>query len=128
MQRAVEQGPYSITCSAVAAGRLTCAPMKDEDVIPALKRGETVYGRTVVGFPGGATPQSAPKLQPSDLVCASGSGVSLSCSPVNSSKASVVAGAKTFVFYMKHDVRFKDGHPVSYLGPSTVSIPVVSGG
>jgi hypothetical protein len=99
--------------------------MKDEDVIPALRRHETVYGRTVIGLPSGTAHATGPMLQATGLVCAGGFGKSLSCSSVAESRPTIAAGADTFVFYSKHVVTFREnGKPVGHLGPATISLQV----
>lgn len=130
LQAAVDAGAYSITCSG-HSDQLKCLPMKDEDVIPALRRGETIYGRTVLGFPTGATTAVAeePKLEATDLMCSPSGGTVMSCAPVTTVKPTVAAGAETFVFYRKHNVTFDaSGTPVSIGGTPTVSLEVVPSG
>jgi hypothetical protein len=128
MDQAVAEGPYSITCVPAADGRLACSPMKDRDVIPALKRGEVVYGRTVIAFPGGAKVEkhSSPTFESTDLVCSSGTSSLLTCSPVAAALTAVRAGADVFVFYRQHNITFsKDGRPIGHLDAPTVPLRVL---
>jgi hypothetical protein len=129
MASAEAQGAYSINCSGFGDS-LACSPMKDEDVMPALRRGETVYGRTVIGFPGGAKVSSGadPRFEATDLICSDASDGSLGCSPVTRANPTVPAGAETFVFYRKHNVTFdKSGHPTGHAGAPTVPLRVIPG-
>lgn len=128
MDRAVAAGAYSITCEP-GDGRLVCVPVADADVVAALRRGETVYGRTVIGFSGGAkvADDGATRFETTDLVCTDASGDSLHCLSVTEAEPTVRAGAETFVFYKKHNVTFdKNGVPVGHLGEATVSLRVVA--
>ncbi len=128
IDQAVAQGPYSITCDTTGDGVLDCSPIKDEAVIPALKRGEEVYGRTVIAFPNGGAKvdeDSGPTFDPTDLVCADGTG--MTCSPVTVAPPTVRAGAQVFAFYRKHNVTFDhDGRPVSHLDAPTVPLRVLA--
>jgi hypothetical protein len=84
MARAEARGPYSLSCNSARDESLACTPVADTDVIPALKRGETIYGRTVIGFPGGAKPgeDEGPTFEASDLICAAVAGDAVTCRSV----------------------------------------------
>jgi hypothetical protein len=128
MQLAEARGPYSITCETAADGKLTCSPIRDQDVIPALKAGNEVYGRTVIAFPGGAKVKedSGPAFVSTDLVCSAGTNSLLMCSRVTSAVPTVRAGADVFAFYRKHDVTFDNhGQLVSHVGAPTVELRVL---
>lgn len=129
MGEAVAAGPYSVTCEAGADSTFACSPMKDADVIPSLRRGEEVYGRTVIGFPGGANVEedSQPTFESTDLVCAGGTGDVLRCSRVTAeAPPTVEAGADLIVFYRKHNVTFDaDGRLTSHLDAPTISLQVL---
>jgi hypothetical protein len=130
MDKAQAAGPYSVTCEPNANGKLSCAPMRDEDVIPALRSGEEVYGRTVIAFPGGADPaeDSGPMFDASDLVCSTGGGQLLDCSSVSTMAPTVQAGTQVLVVYRMHKVTFdSNGRLVSHLNAPTVSVRVTSG-
>ena len=125
MARAEARGPYSLSCTSAHAGSLTCTPVADKDVIPALKRGETTYGRTVIGFPGGATPgedEKGPTFEATDLICAA-AGKSITCRYVTDASPTVHAGQQTFSFYRRLKVRFNErGRTIGL--PSTPTIPL----
>lgn len=128
MDSAVKDGPYSITCSPGIDAGLSCTSMPDEEVIPALKRGETVYGRTVIGFPGGAKAvedTSEPTFEATDLVCSAGALDALECLPVTEAKPIITAGTDTFAFYRQHHVSFTaDGRAIGQPTTPTISLSV----
>jgi hypothetical protein len=126
MDAAEAAGAYSIGCEP-GDGHLVCVAVADADVLAALRRGETVYGRTVIGFPGGAkvADDRGARFETTDLVCTDASGDSLHCLSVTEAEPTVRAGAETFVFYKKHNVTFdKNGNPVGHLGAATVPLRV----
>jgi hypothetical protein len=126
MDAAVAAGAYSITCEP-GDGSLVCMPVADADVVPALRRGETVYGRTVIGFTRGAkvADDGAARFGTTDLVCTDASGDSLHCRSVTEAEPTVRAGAEMFVFYKKLNVTFdKNGVPVGHSGEPTVPLRV----
>lgn len=128
MDALVESGPYSITCGSRGDGvTLSCAEMADGKVISALKRGESVYGRTVIGFPDGADGTDAVRtFESTDLICQAPFNGSMLCAPVTAVQPTVVGGEDTFVFYKRHNVTFDDdGVPVGHAGEATVSLRVV---
>lgn len=130
MDQAVAAGPYSITCEPAVNGTRTCSPMKDESVIPALRQGTEVWGRTVVSFSGGANAarDSGPMFNVSDLVCSEGSSTVLTCSQVTADRPSVRAGADVFTYYVKHDVTFtSDGRLISHVGAPTIPLRIITG-
>lgn len=128
MARAEKGGPYSLACKAGVGGHLICTSVRDEDVIPALKRGETIYGRTVLGFTGprGADPRKdsvLPTFEATDLVCGAPSGQTVNCLPVTVATPTVRAGQRTLVFYKKHNVTFSErGRTVGRPGAPTIPL------
>ena len=125
MDQAVAAGAYSLTCEPAAEVALTCSPIRDEDVMPALRREEAVYGRTVIAFPGGADvdEDSGPTFEATDLVCADATGPEATCLPVTAAAPTVRAGADVFVFYSRHNVTLEeDGQAVSHLDAPTVPL------
>jgi hypothetical protein len=111
MQEAEQAGPYSIRCSGDGA-ELVCTSVADDGVIPALKNGETVYGRYVIGFRGGANPER----DEGQIVCA----------PVTEVAPTVEAGQDTFAYYKRLDVTFDENDtPVSWIGEATIPLTVV---
>jgi len=127
LARAEARGPYSLSCTSAHAGSLACTPVADKDVIPALKRGETTYGRTVLGFPGGAKAgedESQPTFEASDLICAA-AGTAMTCRSVTDAIPTVHAGQKTFSFYRQLKVTFKRGRTIGLLDAPTIPLRVL---
>jgi hypothetical protein len=133
MARAEKNGPYSLACKAGTGSHLICDSVRDEDVIPALRRGQTIYGRTVLGFTGprGADPRKDSKLptfEASDLVCGASSKQALDCLPVTAATPTVRAGQRTFVFYKKHNVTFTEqGRTIGVAATPTIPLRVLPG-
>lgn len=129
MARAEARGPYSLSCnSAHDDERLACTPVADKDVIPALKRGETIYGRTVIGFPGGAKPgeDEGPTFEAGDLICAAAADDSMTCRSVTTMTPTVHAGQRTLSFYTRHNVTFNDrGRTIDHLLAPTIALRVL---
>jgi len=126
MQEAEQAGPYSIRCSGDGA-ELVCTSVADDDVIPALKNGETVYGRYVIGFRGGANPErEVPTFADTDLTCGSPNEGQIVCAPVTEVAPTVEAGQDTFAYYKRLDVTFDENDtPVSWIGEATIPLTVV---
>lgn len=129
MEQAVANGPYEIQCEAGDDPSLVCHGIRGKETHAALKRGETVYGRTVIGIPRGArlgVEDASPSFESTDLVCANRSGASLVCFPVTVMQPTIRAGADVFAFYRRHNVTFtKRGTPVGHAGDLTVSFRIV---
>jgi hypothetical protein len=97
-------------------------------VIPALKRGETIYGRTVIGFPGGARAgeDEGPTFEASDLICAAAAGDSMTCRSVTAMTPTVHAGQRTLSFYKRHNVTFGEhGRMIGHLLAPTIPLQVL---
>jgi len=127
MQEAEQAGPYSIRCADDGAV-LACTSVADGDVIPALKNGETIYGRYVIGFRGGANPErdEVPTFADTDLTCGPLDESQILCSPVTQVAPTVEAGQDTFAYYKRLDVTFdEDDTPVSWIGRATIPLTVV---
>ena len=129
MARAEARGPYSLSCTSAHAGGLACTPVADKDVIPMLQRGETTYGRTVLGFPGGAKAgedEIHPTFEATDLICAGAAGTSMTCRSVTAAIPTVHAGQQTFSFYRRQKVTFNErGKPVGLPDAPTIPLRVL---
>jgi hypothetical protein len=128
MARAEARGPYSLACNSGHDERLACTPVANKDVIPALKRGETIYGRTVIGFPGGAKvgEDEGPTFEAGDLICAAAADDSMTCRSVTAYTPTVHAGQRTLSFYSRHNVTFtKDGRTIGHLLAPTIPLQVL---
>jgi hypothetical protein len=128
MARAEARGPYSLSCNSAHDESLACSAVADKDVIPALKRGETIYGRTVIGFPGGAKAgeNEGPTFEASDLICAAAAGALMTCRSVTAFTPTAHAGQRTLSFYKRHNVTFNDrGRTVGHLLAPTIPLQVL---
>ena len=128
MADAEKDGPYAITCSPGDGETLLCTEVKNGGTIAAIKRGKTVYGRTVVGFPGGASADDAvPMFEATDLVCLDAERAPWTCLPVTVATPSVRVGEEIVVSYKKYNITVhEDGRIEDTVGEPTVSLRVVA--
>jgi hypothetical protein len=126
MDEATEAGPNSIKCSRVARARLTCNEIPDGEVASAVRRGDPIYLRMVLGFTDGADAErdSVPTFERSDLICDSGVGGSLSCQRVTVAPPTVRVGQRLFVFYRWNQVTFDDAEGTIISQTSEPTIPL----
>jgi hypothetical protein len=117
MQKAAEAGAEEIQCEPGDGEALICTEVGGKEALAALRRGETVYGRNVLGMPKGADPKynSTRQFESDSLVCDESDGV-ITCIPMAVEAPTAEAGQEVFVYYIKFDVRFTDkGDPVQYV-------------
>jgi len=128
MADAEKDGPYAITCGPGDGEALLCTEVKNGETIAAIKRGKTVYGRTVVGFPGGASADDAvPMFEATDLVCLDAERAPWTCLPVTVATPSVRVGEEIVVSYKKYNITFhENGRIEDTVGEPTVSLRVVA--
>jgi hypothetical protein len=129
MSDAEAAAPYQIQCSAGTGASLMCTEISGDESLAALKRGETVYGRTVIGIPGGAkagATEAAAHFEPTDLICPERRGDSLVCFPVTQVQPTIREGVDVFAFYKRHNVTFTEkGNAVEHIGEPTISFNVI---
>jgi hypothetical protein len=128
MQEAADAGPRSIACDPGEGAALVCLRVEDAEALAALRRGETIYGRNVMGFPEGAKiGETGPKFHSSSLVCGEPVDGLIPCLPVTAEAPTARVGQEFFVYYMRQNVTFlSDGVPVLHIGEPTVPLRVVS--
>jgi hypothetical protein len=129
MQKAADAGADEIQCEPGAGEALICTEIKGKAALAALRRGETVYGRSVLGMPRGADPKynSTPQFESDSLVCDESDGV-ITCVPMSVEAPTAQAGQEVFVYYDNFGkVTFtKRGTPVMYMGQLTIPLHVVA--
>ncbi len=129
MSDADEAGPASISCGPGLGDMLICTAVGDEDALAALKHGETIYGRNVMGFPKGATTEhnSIPVFESTALVCGELVEGSIPCMPMTASEPTARVGQDVFAYYVKQNVTFTEGGTtVSHIGELTIPLHVVA--
>lgn len=130
MTAAADAGPSSLSCEPGEGEALTCVAVGDEEALAALKRGETLHGRNVMGFRGGATTadNSIPVFESTALVCHESAEGSISCMPMTAEAPTAVVGQDTFVYYVQQkDVLFTEsGTSISRIGDLTIPLVVVA--
>lgn len=126
MNSAAAAGPNSITCDPGYGVNLVCTQVSDGSVIAALKRGDVVYGRTVIGFPSGANLQNErPTFESSDLVCRNGSADGLDCTTAGTMQPTVASGTGALAFYKRYDVTFTpEGRVIGHASAPTIPLRV----
>jgi hypothetical protein len=114
IDRLAQAGPESVSCDA-SAGVRTCVAVPDQRVVPSLKAGARLYGRTVYGSISKGIAAGAPLLESEDLVCddVTFSG-SFRCTPVGEQALAIPAGQEMLVVYRRYRATFRaDGAMVS---------------
>lgn len=123
-----DAGPQSITCS--DEGRNSrCSPIQDAEALSALRRGATIYQRTVHG---GITQRAIDARMPffaaDDIVCdAQNPDGTMMCTGVTARPPSLGSGQSTIITYRLLHVTFKDGQPVERPLPATVPLTRAAG-
>ena len=115
-------GPNSIRCEGSGA-TVSCSAVLDRDVIPALKAGETLYGRTV--YRSIPTTERTPQLfQVGELVCGSTDAKgAMSCSRVERVQPVIRSDETMFVTYKPYNVTFDEqGGMTGHLVTPTVRL------
>lgn len=128
MQKAADAGAEEIQCEPGEGETLTCTEVGGEEALAAVRRGETVYGRNVLGMPQGADPKynSRPKFEEGSLVCKQVEGA-ITCVPMSVQTPTVEEGQQVFAYYDKFDVEFgKDGQVVMHGAPLKYPLHVVA--
>lgn len=127
IDRLAQAGPESVSCDA-SAGVRTCVAVPDQRVIPSLKAGARLYGRTVYGSISKGIAAGAPLLEPEDLVCDDvASAGRFRCAPVGEKALAIPAGQEMLVVYRRYRVAFRDGGGMVSQRPSP-SVRVVRAG
>jgi len=122
--RLEEAGPNSVRCSGAGA-TTTCRPIADRDVVPALRAGETIYGRTVYrSITKAATDRGAAIFRAGELVCgAPQHGGAMACSGVDRVQPVIRAGETLFVTYRPFNVTFDaQGIMTVHVAPPTIPL------
>jgi hypothetical protein len=127
MKRAADlegAGPNSLRCEGTGAN-MTCTPVPDSEVIPALKNGDELYGRTIYsGIEQGMIDRQQPFFEAGELVCRDpGVDGTMSCSRVDAVQPTIERGGTLFVTYKPYNVTFDDeGNPVGHMANPTVPL------
>lgn len=119
-----EAGPGVVSCTG-SGNQVACAPVAEEAVIPALNRGQELYGRTVYGDVSNAVGRGVPVLERDDLVCGPITGPAITCSPAGKVQPTIEAGQKTFVVYRLYRATF-DAQGRMSLGRAAPEVPLVA--
>jgi fermentation-respiration switch protein FrsA (DUF1100 family) len=127
MQAAMDAGPAVITCNPATGAALVCTEVAGEDVAAARNQGETLYGRSVIAFPKGASADKPPMLNRDSLICAEPVAGAMACLPVTAEVPTVRAGQELLVHYIRQVVEVSgDGSETMYVGELSVPVTVVS--
>lgn len=128
MQVAADAGPNSVRCTGSGA-IMACTVVPDKEVIPALKGGEELYGRTVYGNLEKGIASGNALFASDELVCASAaSDGTIACSPAGKVQPAIPAGETIFVTYAPYNATVdKRGNVVGRSGIPTVPLVRASG-
>lgn len=127
-----ERDPHSLVCPEPGDGALTCSVLSDEEVVPYLENGGTIYQlRIYPGLTQDSVEAGLFELDPDELVCEpAGAAKTVSCVRAGATTPTMDAEASAFGTYERLTATFRAdgsmiGHPAAW-NPS-VAVQVAPG-